>query len=238
MHLDPTTLALQLVNFLALVLLLRRFLFKPVLTAIDRREADLAARRREAEGMVAEAQASRDAIAADRAALSVEAAMLRAQAQEAAEAERRHVLDATRQTADALRKAAEQRIAAERRQAEAELARQAGDLALAVAERLLADARPDLADAVFAEALRGDLAGLDDAARAALLGGQGAVTLTIARDWPDERRHALEALLPAGRVVWTVDPALIAGVELSAPHHLIHHSWRAALAAARDGLRE
>lgn len=237
MHLDLTTLVLQMVNFLALVLLLRRFLFKPVLAAIDRREADLTQRRKAADDLMADAQAARDAISAERAGLSVETTGLRNRALEAAEAERRRILDAARQAADATRKAAADRIDAERKQAEADLSAQAADLALAMAGRLLADASPELADIVLADAMQAELSALDADARTALLSGQGGLTLTIARDWPAERKQALAALLPGQPLSWLVDPALIAGVELSAPHHLIHHSWRAALTAARGGLQ-
>jgi len=237
MHLDPTTLALQLVNFLVLVLLLRRFLFRPVLAAIDRREAAQTARRRDAEGALAEAQAAREAVAADRAALASDAARLRAEAHEAAEAERRRILDAARQSADALRQAAADRINSERRQAEAELTVRAGELAVTLTTRLLTDAQPELADQIFATALTTDLSDMQPDRKAALLGLDGPITLTIARAWPNERRQALLSLLPSYRVEWVVDPDLIAGVELSAPHHLIDHSWRAALATAREGLQ-
>lgn len=236
MHLDPTTLALQLVNFLALVLLLRRFLFRPVLAAIDRREAVQTARRRDAEGALADAQAARDAVAADRAALASDAARLWADAHEAAEAERRRIMDAARQSADALRQAAADRIGSERRQAETELTARAGELAVTLTTRLLSDAQPELADTIFATALTTELAGMQPDRKAALLGLDGPITLTIARPWPEERRQALLSLLPPDRVEWVVDPDLIAGVELSAPHNLIEHSWRAALTAAREGL--
>lgn len=237
MHLDPTTLALQLVNFLVLVLLLRRFLFRPVLAAIDRREAAQTARRRDADGVLAEAQAARDALAADRAAFAADAASLRAQAHAAAETERRRILDAARQAADALRQAAADRIDTERRQAEAELMSRAGNLALALAQRLLTDVRPEMADTLFAAALTADLSGMEADRKATLLGVDGPLTVTIARPWPDERREALLSLLPSDRVEWVIDPDLIAGVELSAPHHLIDHSWRAALTTAREGLQ-
>lgn len=237
MHLDPTTLALQLVNFLALVLLLRRFLFRPVLAAIDRREAAQTAQRRDAEGTLAEAQAARDAVAADRAALASDAARLRADAHEAAEAERRRILDAARQSADALRQAAGDRISSERRQAEAELTVRAGELAVTLTQRLLTDAQPDVADQIFAAALTTELTSMQPDRKAALLGLDGPITLTIARPWPEERRQALLSLLPPDRLEWVVDPDLIAGVELSAPHNLIEHSWRAALLTAREGLQ-
>lgn len=237
MHLDPTTLALQLVNFLVLVWLLHRFLFRPVLAAIDKRDADLTQRRTQAEALAAEAAATRSAVEAERQSLAKQAAELRATAQAEAEAERRRLLDAARQSADALRAAASSQLAAERVQAEADLTKQAADLATALAGRLLADARPDLADRVLAEALCQQLAPLSAAEKSNLLAGPGGVTLASARPLPADLQSSLTAALgPDIAITWTVDPALIAGVELSAPHHLIHQSWRAALAGARERL--
>ena len=42
MQVDVFTLIAQIVNFLILVYLLKRFLYRPVLDAMDRREADIA----------------------------------------------------------------------------------------------------------------------------------------------------------------------------------------------------
>ncbi|SNR95603.1 MULTISPECIES: hypothetical protein [unclassified Azospirillum] len=237
MHLDPTTLALQLVNFLVLVWLLRRFLFRPVLAAIDKRDADLTQRRAQAETLAAEVAATRSAVEAERQSLAKQAAELRATAQAEAEAERRRLLDAARQSADALRAAAASQLAAERQQAETDLTKQAADLATAMAGRLLADARPDLADRVLTDALCQQLATLPAAEKSSLLAGPGGITLTSARPLPADLQSALiTALGPNIAISWTVDPAVIAGVELSAPHHLIHQSWRAALAGARERL--
>lgn len=238
MHIDPTTLAMQLVNFLVLIVLLHRFLFKPVLGAIDRRDAELNARHQRAETLLSDATADREAVAAERAALIQEAQTLRTAARDAADEERRRILDGARQSADALRQAAEERIQTERSHAEAALGRLAGDLAIDIAARLLADARPDLADRLWIDALRRELAALSAAEQADRLAGEAPLVLTTARTLPPDLRDGLIAALPAGRAItWHIDPELIAGVELTAPHHLIHHSWRAALAAAREGLR-
>lgn len=237
MHLDLTTLALQLINFLVLVLLLRRFLFKPVLGAIDRREAEQTAQRRQAEALAAEAASARDAAVSERASLAAEADSLRAEARQAADADRRRMLDAARQAADGLRQAAAERMEAERRQAETALTAQAGDLAVEIAARLLSDMRPDVADRVLAETLRQELTEQTAETRGLLLAGDGPLLLTTARDWPPDLRRMLEAALPEGRTAWRVDPDLIAGVELTASHHQIRYSWQSALVAARDGLR-
>ena len=56
MLINPFTVLAQLVNFLILVWLLKRFLYKPILHAIDEREKGIAAQLAQAEGKVAEAQ--------------------------------------------------------------------------------------------------------------------------------------------------------------------------------------
>lgn len=56
MELDWFTVAAQVVNFLVLVWLLRRFLYRPVMRAMERREARIAERLEEAEAKRAEAE--------------------------------------------------------------------------------------------------------------------------------------------------------------------------------------
>jgi len=55
-EIDTFTVAAQVVNFLILVYLLRRFLYRPVLSAMDRREANIARRLNEAREKAAQAE--------------------------------------------------------------------------------------------------------------------------------------------------------------------------------------
>ena len=59
MLIDWFTVGAQVVNFLILVWLLRRFLYKPVLAAIDAREKKVAAKIGNASAQEAQAQAER-----------------------------------------------------------------------------------------------------------------------------------------------------------------------------------
>ena len=54
------TVCAQAINFLILVWLLKRFLYKPILHAIDEREKGIAAQLADAEAKKAEAQKDRD----------------------------------------------------------------------------------------------------------------------------------------------------------------------------------
>ena len=60
MEINWFTVIAQIINFLILVWLLKRFLYKPVLNAIDEREKKIAAQLSDAETKKAEAQKERD----------------------------------------------------------------------------------------------------------------------------------------------------------------------------------
>ena len=61
MLIDWFTVGAQALNFIILVWLLRRFLYKPILNAVDAREKLIARELADAEGKKAEAQKERDA---------------------------------------------------------------------------------------------------------------------------------------------------------------------------------
>lgn len=58
MFIDWVTVAAQIANFLILIWLLKRFLYRPILDGIDRREADIAARIEHAEAVRRDAEAA------------------------------------------------------------------------------------------------------------------------------------------------------------------------------------
>ena len=61
MLIDWFTVGAQALNFIVLVWLLKRFLYKPILNAIDAREKLIAAKLADADTKVAEAKKERDA---------------------------------------------------------------------------------------------------------------------------------------------------------------------------------
>src|SRR5476649_2403423 len=101
MLIDWFTVGAQLLNFVVLVALMKHFLYKPVLDAIDAREKRIAAELADADAKKAEAQKDRDdfqhrndAFDHDRAALM--------KATDDANGERERLLDAARKAADEL----------------------------------------------------------------------------------------------------------------------------------------
>lgn len=137
MEFDLTTFALEVLNFLVLVWLLKRFFYRPVLAVIERRQletakiiADAEATRREAAGLKAECAGRLAGIdherTAARSSLDAEIAAERARRLAAVEVE----VEADRQR----RKMLESR---ERNEREAALEREAASLALRFASRFL-----------------------------------------------------------------------------------------------------
>jgi len=102
MLIDWFTVGAQVLNFLILVWLLKRFLYHPILDAIDAREQRIAGELADADARKAEAGAERTAFEQKNASFDKERANLLKQATEAANAERQRLLDAAREEATAL----------------------------------------------------------------------------------------------------------------------------------------
>jgi F-type H+-transporting ATPase subunit b len=134
---DLPKLLFQVINFLLLLYLLNRFLFKPVLARLDERsakigkgleDAEVAARDREL------ARAEREAAVSE---ARKEAAALVASANKIATDTRDEILAKAREDAEKVTERAREEITAEKEKAMAELRAQVADLALEAAGRLV-----------------------------------------------------------------------------------------------------
>ncbi len=92
----------QAINFLILVWLLKRFLYKPILHAIDEREKRVATQLAQAEAKVAEAQSKRDDFEHKNEAFDKERAALLKKATDDASSLRQGLLGEAMKDADAL----------------------------------------------------------------------------------------------------------------------------------------
>lgn len=242
MQFDWWTFALQTVNFLVLVWLLHRFLYRPVLRMIDQRRAEIEKERTDAVAVKAEAQdelaaaaAERDAAARERAATLKEAADLaeKMAAERRARAER---------DAEALLTEARDKLAAERDEAIAETRRAALDFGLDIARRLLGEVPEALRAEAWIEKIEEHLATLPAEARADLVGGSSrgpALRIVTAAPIPEASRRDWQARLAPrlgdlAQITFEVDADLVAGAELHFPHAILYFSWRSSLAALRE----
>jgi F-type H+-transporting ATPase subunit b len=246
MSVDWLTTGAQIVNFLILVYLLKRFLYRPIVGAMTRREASIAARVHEAEERSAAAAAAAAEFETRSRALAAEAESVRGQAREAADGERRRLLSEAR--AEAAESRARWRTELAREQADH--ARRVREVlsaqALAIARKLLAE----LADArLEAEVVRrfvGELEGSgarirEDLAAAARAGRP--MVLASAFPLPEPERSELAGALAriAGgevRLDHTVDPGLVCGLSLEAAGERFRFSLDSELDAVGTALAE
>jgi F-type H+-transporting ATPase subunit b len=117
---DWFTVCAQALNFLILVWLLERYLYKPVLAAIDAREQKVAARIKDAATQESQAQTASEALRKRNEAFDHERDGLMRKAAEDGAAERQRLIESARQDSQLLRVKLTQSLAAER----AELGRQ------------------------------------------------------------------------------------------------------------------
>ena len=102
MLIDWFTVGAQALNFIVLVWLLKRFLYKPILNAIDAREKRIATELADADAKKAEAQRERDEFQHKNEAFDQQRAALLSKATQEANAERQRLLGEAREAADAL----------------------------------------------------------------------------------------------------------------------------------------
>src|ERR1022692_315366 len=102
MLIDWFTVGAQALNFIILVWLLKRFLYKPILNAVDAREKRIAAELADADAKKAEARKERDEFQHKNEEFDQQRAALLSKATGEAKAERQRLLDDARKAADAL----------------------------------------------------------------------------------------------------------------------------------------
>lgn len=223
MTFDWTTFALQVINVVVLLAILRHVLFRPVAGIIAKRRDNTqaaldaaAAARRDAEAAAAEARAAAEASAAARADMLKKAA-------EAADAQRADLLAKARVEAAGIIEEGRAAVARDEAASSARLVAEVRDLAAAVAARALA-AQPKEPEGYVAR-LAEALARMDENERRALLKG-GKLSIVTAGDMPDPVLEKARETLAAYGATATIatDPGLIAGLELRSDSGVLRNS--------------
>jgi F-type H+-transporting ATPase subunit b len=139
MLIDWFTVGAQAVNFLILVWLLQRFLYKPVLAAVDAREKKVAAQIADAAALDTKAQAERADLHRRSEALNREREGLLHKATEEANAERQRLIESARQESQQMHSKLTQALAQERAELGHQLSVRTQAEVFAVARKTLAD---------------------------------------------------------------------------------------------------
>jgi F-type H+-transporting ATPase subunit b len=253
MRIDWWTFTLEAVNFLILVVLLRRFLYQPVLAIIARRQGEVAQTFEDAEAARRDADTLLAGYQSKLAELEQERDTRLAEDRRAIDDERRRVLEQTQAQREELMGAVRRELDEERSQAAAELGRRAAETAVALATALLSDARVEsVTELLFERACR-QLQDISPRARARMTRPRDAFTIPTRAATPaaaqvvsaraltdaDKERWSarLVDLLGAETAVeFTSDPALIEGVELYLGGAVVRCHWGEALRAVTQEL--
>lgn len=243
MQIDWWTLALQTVNFLIVVWLLSRFLYRPVRRMIDTREA---ADRRAAEDAAAkaeQAETARQEYESKRAALEDEARRRQAAFDAEMQDKRAALIEDARSDAEKMLAEARDRLERDRTEALKQLHGEIAGLASTLARRAL-EAQPASADDAIAQTME-RIDGLTEEEVGDLTRDLGTETTTLAvvsasplTSAEQERwRSALgERFGSAARVTFEHDPDILGGHSLRFPHAVLDLSVAGRLKRAASGM--
>lgn len=245
MQFDWTTFALELLNFLVLLWLLKRFFYKPVLATLDARQQRVRDQAAQAETAKREAAALQAQYEARLAAWRQEQEQARRALEQELEQERTRQLDALKKALADESAKAEARAKAQTAQREARLVRQAAGEAYAAAAAILKRlAGPELTERIV-EVVAEDLIVLPEQDRAELhhaveaLGPEAQAEIAAAHPLDEATlRILMQALEEASgmalRPVFSEQPALIAGVRIALGERLLQASLAGELVFFRE----
>jgi F-type H+-transporting ATPase subunit b len=224
MLIDWFTVGAQALNFLILVALMRRFLYQPILHAIDAREKRVAAELADADAKRAAAEEEREELRHKNEELDEQRGALMSQAKDAAKAERQRLLAEARQAADALRAKRQERLRDEALHLRKALSSRTQQEVFAIARQALMDLATTSLEERLGEVFIRRLRGIDGPAREvlaeALRTASGPALVRSAFDLPEEQRAAIHQALNETFAAdvdlrFETAPDLVAGIELT-----------------------
>ena len=249
MLIDWFTVGAQLLNFLILVWLMKRFLYQPVLDAIAAREQRIAAALADAAASRSEAQKQQDEFRQKNEAFDEQRAELLQQARDEAKAERERLQLEAHEAAAAASAALAKALLSDAQHLRADITRHTQDQVLDISRRVLGDLASVSLEQQACEVFIQRLRAVDGAARATLSEALGAASetepalLRSAFELPAAQHAAIQAALDEtfGQPIplkFETAPELVSGIELSAQGQKLAWSISDYLAALASGLQE
>lgn len=247
MLIDWFTVGAQALNFLVLVWLLKRFLYQPILDAIDAREQRIAKELADADTKKAEAQKERDEFQHKNEAFDEQRAALFGKATDEAKAEGRRLLDEARQAADALAARRAEALRSEQRSLNEALSRRAREEVFAITRKALADLATTSLEQRMGEVFTRRLREMDAKVKAglgeALKSSSPPGVVRSAFDLPAEQRtviqNAINETFSADiRLRFETAPELVSGIELATDGQKVGWSIADYLVSLEKGVGE
>jgi len=223
MLIDWFTVGAQALNFLILVWLLKRYLYKPILDALDARERRIAAELADADAKKSEAQEERDLFLHKNEQFDEQRAALMNEAMEEVKAERRRLLDEARTAADALSAKRQEALRAEADNLNDAIRRKTQQEVFAIARKTLKDlaavSLEERMTEMFVQQVRTMKGGTKETLAQTLEAASEPVLVRSAYGLSGEQRAAIEQALAE---MFSADiplrfetaPSLVSGIEL------------------------
>ena len=196
MLIDWFTVGAQAVNFIILVWLLKRFLYKPILDAVDAREKRVAAELADADAKKAEAKKERDEFQHKNEEFDQQRAELLSKARNETKAERQRLLGEARQAADALSAKRRETLRNDAHHLSEAISRRTRQEVFAIARKALTDLAATSLEERLAEVFTRRLREMDGKAKAglaeALKSTSDPALVRSAFDLPEQQRTAIQ----------------------------------------------
>lgn len=230
MLIDWFTVGAQVVNFLILVWLLKRFLYRPILNAIDVREKRIAAELADAAAKQTGAQKERDEFQHKNEEFDRQRAALLRQATDEAKAERQRLLDDAREAAADLSAKRQETLRNDAHNLNQAISRRTQQEVFAIARKALMDLATTSLEECLAEVFIRRLQEMDGKTKAgltaALKTASNPALVRSAFDLPAEQRAAIQKALNAAfsgeiHVRFATAPDLVSGIELTTNGHKV-----------------
>jgi len=247
MLIDWFTVGAQALNFLILVWLMKRFLYKPILHAIDEREQRIAKELADADAKKAEAQKERDEFQHKNEEFDQQRATLLSKATDEAKAERQRLLDEARQAADALSAKRQETLRNDAHNLNQAISRRAQQEVFAIARKALTDLATTSLEERLGEVFTRRLRTMDAQAKAglgeALKKASEPALVRSAFDLPADQHAAIQNALNETfsadiRLRFETAPDLVSGIELTANGQKVAWSIADYLASLEKGVGE
>ncbi len=247
MLIDWFTVGAQALNFLILVWLMKRFLYKPILHAINEREKRIAAELANADKKKAEAQKESDEFKHKNEEFDQQRAALLKKATDEAKAERQRLLDEARNAADALSSKRQETLRTEEHNIHQAISRRTEREVFAIARKALSDLATVSLEERLGEVFTRRLREMDGQAKAglgeALKKASDPALVRSAFDLPPEQRAAIQNALNETfsaeiHIRFETAPDLISGIELITNGQKVAWSIADYLVSLQKGVEE
>jgi F-type H+-transporting ATPase subunit b len=247
MLIDWFTVGAQVVNFLILVWLLKHFLYRPILDAIDARENRIAKELADADAKKTEAQQERNTFQNKNEKFDNQRATLMSQAKDEAKIERLRLLDEARQAADSLSAKRQETLRNDTHNLNQSISRRAQQEVFAIARKALTDLAGTSLEERMGEVFIRRLREMDDKTKAgfaaALKSASDPARVRTAFDLPVEQRTAIQNAIDATfsaeiHIRFETAPDLVSGIELTTNGQKVAWSIADYLVSLQKGVDE